>query len=87
MNGRKDNRKEVGQGGQPAKPLGVYIAGVPGVRQGFKFSEQAGLLTLVLTLFAGKGLYGGTGSGDTGTSAPSGKRKTRRTGGTSGTSP
>jgi hypothetical protein len=44
------------QRGQPAKPLGVHIAGVPGTGQGFKFSEQAGLLVLVLTLFAGKGL-------------------------------
>ena len=45
------------QGGQPAKPPGIHIAGVPGAGQGFKFSEQAGLITLVLTLFAGKGLY------------------------------
>ena len=45
------------QGGQPAKPPGIHIAGVPGAGQGFKFSEQAGLLALVLTLFAGKGLY------------------------------
>lgn len=45
------------QGGQPAKPPGIHIAGIPGAGQGFKFSEQAGLITLVLTLFAGKGLY------------------------------
>ena len=45
------------QGGQPAKPPGIHIAGVPSAGQGFKFSEQAGLLALVLTLFAGKGLY------------------------------
>ena len=35
------------QGGQPAKPPGIHIAGVPGEGRGFKLSEQAGLLTLV----------------------------------------